>query len=78
MVANGLYSVAILLATLGLRVRPEVPALVRGLGYATFAAGMLMVAAGFTGDPRHLKIATGATILPFMAWTIGVARTLRA
>jgi hypothetical protein len=77
-VANGLYSVAILLATLGLRVRPEVPALVRGLGYATFAAGMLMVAAGFTGDPRHLELATGATILPFMAWTIGVARTLRA
>ena len=77
-VANGLYSVAILLAALGLRVRPEVPALVRGLGYATFAAGMSMVAAGFTGDPRHLEIATGATILPFMAWTIGVARTLRA
>jgi hypothetical protein len=75
-VANGLYSVAILLATLGLRGRPEVPAFVRGLGYATFAAGMLMVAAGFTGDPGHLQIATGLTILPFMAWTLAVARSL--
>ena len=75
-VANGLYSVAILLATLGLRGRPDVPAVVRGLGYATFAAGMLMVAAGFTGDPRQLQLATGLTILPFIAWTLGVARSL--
>jgi hypothetical protein len=77
-VANGLYSVAILLATIALRVRPSVPALVRALGYATFAAGMAMVAAGFTGDPRHLALATGPTILSFVAWTLGVARSLRA
>jgi hypothetical protein len=77
-VANGLYSVATLLATLGLRARPELPALVLWLGYATFAGGMLMVAAGFTGDPQHLQLATGATILPYMAWTLGVARALRA
>jgi hypothetical protein len=75
-VANGLYSVAILLATVGLRAAPEVPAALRVLGYATFAAGMLMVAAGFTGDPRQLEIATGLTILPFLAWTLGVARSL--
>ena len=42
------------------------------------AGGMLMVAAGFTGDPQHLQLATGATILPYMAWTLGVARALRA
>lgn len=77
-VANGLYSVATLLATLGLRDRPAMPALVTWLGYATFAGGMLMVAAGFTGDPQHLQLATGATILPYMAWTLGVARALRA
>jgi hypothetical protein len=77
-VANGLYSVAVLLATLALRVRPAAPAFVRALGYATFAAGMLMVAAGFTGDPRQLALATGPTILCFMAWTVGVARSLRA
>jgi hypothetical protein len=75
-VANGLYSVAILLASLGLRGEPAVPPLVRGLGYATFAAGMLMVAAGFTGNPRHLEIATGLTLVPFLAWTLGVARSL--
>jgi hypothetical protein len=75
-VANGLYSVAILLASLGLRAAPAVPAVVRALGYATFAAGMLMVAAGFTGHARQLEIATGLTIVPFLAWTLGVARSL--
>ena len=75
-VANGLYSVATLLAAIGLRAAPTVPAAVRGLGYATFGAGMLMVAAGFTGDPGQLEIATGLTILPFLAWTLGVARSL--
>ena len=77
-VANGLYSVATLLATLGLRSRPAVPFAVLWLGYATFAGGMLMVTAGFTGDPRHLQIATGVTILPYMAWTLGAARALRS
>jgi hypothetical protein len=77
-VANGLYSVAILIATLALRTHPAVPALVRALGYATFAAGMGMVAAGFSGDARQLALATGPTILCFMAWTLGVARSLRA
>jgi hypothetical protein len=77
-VANGLYTVATLLATLGLRSRPSVPSPVLWLGYATFAGGMLMVAAGFTGDPQHLQLATGITILPYMAWTLGVARALRA
>jgi hypothetical protein len=75
-VANGLYSVAILLASLGLRAAPAVPSVVRALGYATFAAGMLMVAAGFTGDARQLEVATGLTIVPFLAWTLGVARSL--
>ncbi len=75
-VANGLYSVAILLASLGLRTAAAVPAVVRALGYATFVAGMLMVAAGFTGDARQLEIATGLTIVPFLAWTLGVARSL--
>jgi hypothetical protein len=75
-VANGLYSVAILLASLGLRAAAAMPAVVRALGYATFAAGMLMVAAGFTGDAHQLELATGLTIVPFLAWTLGVARSL--
>lgn len=77
-VANGLYTVATLIATLALRARPGMPAVVTWLGYATFAGGMLMVAAGFTGDPQHLQLATGATVAPYMAWTMGVARALRA
>lgn len=77
-VANGLYSVATLMATLGLRSRPAVPFAVLWLGYATFGGGMLMVTAGFTGDPQYLQIATAAAILPYMAWTLGVARALRA
>ena len=75
-VANGLYSVAVLLATLGLRDLSRIPALLRWLGYLTFAGGMLMVTAGFTGDPRQLEIATGLAIAPFLAWTVGVARSL--
>jgi hypothetical protein len=77
-VANGLYTIATLLVALGLRARPEMPPIVTWLGYATFAGGMSMVAAGFTGDPQHLQLATGAAILPYMAWTLGVARALRA
>jgi len=77
-VANGLYTIATLLVALGLRTRPEMPPIVTWLGYATFAGGMSMVAAGFTGDPQHLQLATGATILPYMGWTAGGARALRA
>lgn len=70
-VANGLYSVAVLLVALTLREG-------RPLGYATFAFGMLMVAAAFTGDPRHLEWVTGPTIGAFLAWTVAVLRAERA
>jgi hypothetical protein len=72
--ANGLYSVAVLLAALALRERAG--ALAFGLGLATFAFGMAMVAAGFTGVPRHAELATPPTILAFAAWTVAVARAL--
>ena len=65
-VANGLYTVAVLLVALTLREgRPQ--------GYATFAFGMLMVASGFTGDPHHLEWVTGPTITCFLAWMVVVA-----
>ncbi len=66
-VANGLYSIAVLIAALSLREG-------RLLGYATYVFGMLMVAAGFTGDPRHLEWTTGPTIVAFVGWTLMVAR----
>jgi hypothetical protein len=75
-VANGLYSIAILMAALALRRCPGMPAHALWLGAATFLAGMLMVAAGLTGDPRHLELATGPTIGAFLLWTVVVARAL--
>lgn len=68
--ANGLYSVAVLLLTLD---RADLGPLVRWLGWGTFAAGMLMVAAGFTGDPRHVELSTGLTIGLFVPWCFAAA-----
>jgi hypothetical protein len=73
-VANGLYSVAVLLIARALRRR--LPALAFALGIATFLAGMLMVAAGFTADLRLLPVATGATFAAFLAWVVAVTRGL--
>jgi hypothetical protein len=73
-VANGLYSAAVLLIVLALRRR--LPALAFALGIATFLSGMLMVAAGFTADPRLLPVATGATFAAFLAWLVVVTRGL--
>jgi hypothetical protein len=37
---------------------------------------MLMVAAGFTADPRLLPVATGAVFAAFLAWVVVVTRGL--
>lgn len=75
-VANGLYSLAILLMALSLRQR--LPPLAFGLGVATFLAGMLMVVAGFTADSLQIQVGTGATFAAFLAWvatvTLGLLR----
>lgn len=73
-VANGLYSAAILLMALSLRGR--LSALALGLGVVTFVAGMLMVAAGVMADSRLLPVATGATFTAFLAWVVVVTRGL--
>lgn len=72
--ANGLYSVGILLAALALR--PRLPAHSLGLGVATFGGGMLMVAAGFTGDPQQLQLSSGLTMGAFLLWSVDVTRAL--
>jgi len=69
-VANGLYSLAVLLVSLTLREG-------RALGWATWGFGMLMVAAGFGGDPRHLEWLAGPMIGAFLGWTLVVARAER-
>lgn len=73
--ANGLYSVAVLLATLGL---PRQWVAARWLGALTFLGGMILAAAGLTGDPRHVMVGTAATIPCFLAWTLAASSSRRA
>lgn len=72
--ANGLYSIAILAATLGL---PRAWVVARGLGFATFVGGALLAIAGVTADPRHVLLATAVTIPAFVLWTLTVAAAAR-
>lgn len=72
--ANGLYSLAVLVATLGL---PAGAKASRGLGVLTFAAGLALAAAGLTGDPRHVMAGTALTIPSFLAWTLAVSSPSR-
>jgi hypothetical protein len=65
--ANGLYSLAVLVATLGL---PASATLTRGLGVLTFVAGLVLAGAGLTGDPRHVMVGTALTIPFFLAWSL--------
>jgi hypothetical protein len=69
-VANGLYSVAVLVSTLAL---PTAATAARGLGVLTFVGGMVLAGAGLTGDPRHVMVGTAVTITSFMAWTLVVS-----
>jgi hypothetical protein len=66
-VANGLYSVAILVATVGL---PTGASAARALGVLTFLGGLALAGAGVTGDPLQTAGATAITIPAFMAWTL--------
>lgn len=77
-IANGGYSVGIVLVSAGLRGERGAGALAVGLGYAVGAAGLLLAAAGFTGSPQHALWATPPTIGLFCAWAVLVARGLRA
>jgi hypothetical protein len=68
--ANGLYSLAVLVATLGL---PRNAALTRALGVLTFVAGLVLAGGGFTGDPRHVMVGTALTIPLFLAWSLAAS-----
>lgn len=74
-VANGFYSLAVLIATGSMRRR--MPGYVWGLALATFGAGLLMIVAGLTGDARLLEASVAPTIGSFLAWTIAVAAAVR-
>jgi hypothetical protein len=75
-VANGLYSVGVLLLTLCVRRHPaRVPGMV-ATGYGTFGFGMVLVAAGFLDAPWLAELATGPTLGAYCVWTVLVARSL--
>jgi len=72
-VANGLYTFAVLILTLRLRIGPWS----RLAGFATVVFGAAMAAAGLIPSPRLLELATGPTIGFYSLWTILMARDLR-
>jgi hypothetical protein len=65
-VANGLYTVAVLILTL----RLPTGRLARIAGLATAVFGAVMAAAGLIPSPRLLELATGPTIGFYSLWTI--------
>jgi hypothetical protein len=76
-VANGMYSVAILLLTFALDGRAEMSRLVTPTGWGVFIFGMLMVWAGFVNSPRLAELSTGPTIVLFCVWALLVAYSLQ-
>jgi hypothetical protein len=74
-VANGAYSVAILLVSGGLGQRGIYSGTVR-LGYAVGVCGLVLAAAAFTGSAEHAMLATLPTIGLFCFWVLVVARDL--
>lgn len=77
-VANGAYSVAVVLVSAALHGRGGFGPITIGLGYAVGAAGLLLAAAGFTGIPWHAEWATPPTIGLFCVWVVLVARSFEA
>lgn len=74
-IANGAYSIAILLFSLALRKRQALASLTVVIGYAVAAFGLLLAGAGFTGVPWHAEWLTGPTIGLFCVWVVLVAHS---
>jgi hypothetical protein len=74
-IANGSYSIAVLLITRALQCRGVTAPGTTMLGYAVGVGGLLLAAAGFTAVPWHAQWATPPTILLFCAWVILVAKS---
>lgn len=74
-VANGLYTLGLLLMNLCLREIAGVPA--RLAGWISVLAGLALAVAGFVPSPVLLQVATGVTILFYSLWAVLVARDLR-
>jgi hypothetical protein len=74
-VANGLYTLGVLLMTASLGRLVGDPA--RFAGWATVLAGFALAATGFISSPLLLQGATGATIGLYSLWTVLVSHELR-
>lgn len=77
-IANGAYSIAIVMVNNALYRRGMAGPVTAVLGYAVGAGGLVLVAAGFTAVPWHVQWATPPTILLFCVWAVLVARSLAA
>ncbi len=71
-VANGLYSVAVLVAALALPGRAA-----RAAGALTFTMGLVMVAGGLADAPSLVVLSAGPTILAYCAWVALATREAR-
>jgi hypothetical protein len=74
-IANGGYSVAVLLIALALRGRTGLVPGTIVVGYGVAGFGLLLAAAGFTGVPWHAAWATPPTIGLYCVWVLLVARS---
>lgn len=74
-VANGLYTIGILLMSLCLRGIARTPAHLAG--WVTVISGLALAATGLGLWPALLQAATGLTIASYCIWTVLVARDLR-
>jgi hypothetical protein len=72
--ANGLYSAAVLVATLSL---PRAAVASRALGLVTFLGGLVLAGAGLTADPRHVAVGTAIAIVSFLGWTLAISSSPR-
>jgi hypothetical protein len=75
-IANGAYSIGILLFARALHARQGLAPFTAGLGYVVGGFGLLLAAAGFTGVPRHAEWVTPPTMGLFCLWVVLVARCL--
>ena len=48
------------------------------IGYSVFGFGVILVVAGFLGEPRLAAIRTGPTIGSYCLWAVLVARFFRS
>jgi len=73
-IANGLYTIGVLLMNLCLRSVAGTPA--RLAGWVSVVSGFALAVAGLVPSPVLLQAATGSTITFYSLWTVLVARDI--